>query len=142
MGRDLRIHRYMRILKLEVNRSHLILGPSPSSVSPPSSPFSSLSFNYHYYLATSSCRYGLRSVFITTTTIFTTISTTIPPYHHTTTILIFYRQEVLAGTERWIRLHDLIIKGELAPDVSCNNVTMLRSYCNKSYITHRKHDRG
>jgi len=26
------------------------------------------------------------------------------------------RQEVLAGTERWIRLHDLIIKGELAPD--------------------------
>jgi len=26
------------------------------------------------------------------------------------------RKEVLAGTERWIRLHDLIIKGELAPD--------------------------
>ena len=28
------------------------------------------------------------------------------------------RREVLAGTERWIRLHELIIKGELAPDVS------------------------
>ena len=130
----------MRILKLEVNRSHLILGPSPSSVSPSSSPCSSLSFNHHYYLATSSCRYGLRSVFITITTIF--IFKKKKKKKREKKILIFYRQEVLAGTERWIRLHDLIIKGELAPDVSCNNVTMLRSYCNQSYITHRKHDKG
>merc|ERR1719430_144559 len=26
------------------------------------------------------------------------------------------RKEVLAGTERWLRLHELIIRGELAPD--------------------------
>ena len=32
------------------------------------------------------------------------------------------RQEVIAGTERWIRLHDLIIKGELAPDVSFKTI--------------------
>ena len=40
-----------------------------------------------------------------------------PSHHHYSR-----RQEVLAGTERWIRLHDLIIKGELAPDVSSNKI--------------------
>ena len=28
------------------------------------------------------------------------------------------RAEVLAGTERWVRLFDIITRGELAPDVS------------------------
>ena len=35
------------------------------------------------------------------------------------------RQEVIAGTEHWIRLHDLIINGELAPDVSSNDMYMI-----------------
>ena len=45
-----------------------------------------------------------------------------PPHHQPSHHHYSRRQEVLAGTERWIRLHDLIIKGELAPDVSSNDM--------------------
>ena len=51
-----------------------------------------------------------------------------PSHHHYSR-----RQEVLAGTERWIRLHDLIIKGELAPDVSSNDM--------HNYFTYIVYDR-
>ena len=32
------------------------------------------------------------------------------------------RQEVMAGTERWVRLFEIISSGQLAPDVSMNMV--------------------
>ena len=50
-----------------------------------------------------------------------------PPPHQPTHHNCPPRQEVLAGTERWIRLHDLIIKGELAPDVSSKDIRFDKS---------------
>ena len=35
------------------------------------------------------------------------------------------RQEVMAGTERWVRLFEIISSGQLAPDVSTNMVSVL-----------------
>ena len=61
-----------------------------------------------------------------------------PPHHQHSYHHYSRRQEVLAGTERWIRLHDLIIKGELAPDVSSND---MHNYFT-SYMTERVHAQG
>ena len=44
------------------------------------------------------------------------------------------RQEVMAGTERWVRLFEVISSGQLAPDVSMNMVSVLSTVRSTTYL--------